>query len=195
MANAATKTKPVAQRVAPRASVAPQTRAERPSLVPTDRVVATGRDGKPIWRKTQDDLGQYDHAADLQPDGWKYEWKRKSVYGWEDVQHQVNLRRNGWTDVPASRHDGVWMPAGYPGNIEIEGRILMEIPIELWKEAKVEEKRKADRQVGDSRRSAGMAPSSVADPSHPEARRSTYVRKEAAVPVANQNKYDYTLDE
>jgi hypothetical protein len=192
----ATKTKPgptprTATRTAPAAEVQ---RVGRSIVVPTDRVVATGRDGKPIWRKSQDSVDKYAIPHGAEPDGWKYEWKRKSIFGKEDVQHQVNLNRNGWTDVPASRHDGVWMPAGHPGSIEIDGLVLMEIPIELHREARAEDKREADRAVGNARRSAGMPASSVADPSHPEARKATYVRAEAT-PVLNQNKYEYVLDE
>jgi len=192
----ATKAKPAAQRSAPnRAAPAAAPRAERPSNVPTDRVVAIGRDGKPIWRKAPDDVDKYHVPEEIIPDGWKYGWRRVSVLGQPDVQHQVNLMRNGWTMVPASRHDGLWLPSGSTGNVEIDGLALMEIPFSLWQEAEREEKKKANAQVNDSRRSAGMAirNNDIENPNNPHAKISV---KTDRMPVTREGnaKYDYTLD-
>ena len=43
-------------------------------------------------------------AAPRAPDGWTYEWKRKTVMGWEDPAYMSNLMRTGWEPVPSSRH-------------------------------------------------------------------------------------------
>jgi hypothetical protein len=50
-------------------------------------------------------------AADI-PDGWAYEWKRRTVFGKEDPAYQVQVARTGWEPVPASRHPNM-MPTGW----------------------------------------------------------------------------------
>lgn len=194
---AAIKTKAAPRAAEPdRAAPAAEERVAPRIAVPKDRAVTIGRDGQPIWRKQRagEGVDQYTIPQGMEPDGWKYEWKRSQIWNRPDTQHQVNVRRNGWTDVPASRHDGVWMPAGHPGNIEINGLILMEIPLALWQEATNEDKRRASEQVMQSRRSAGMKATDLADPTHPSLKGARFVRQELT-PVLNQNKYEYTLDE
>lgn len=84
--------------------------------------------------------------ADI-PDGWDYEWKRRTVYGAEDPAYQVAIARRGWEPVPASRHPSM-MPSGYTGQtIERDGMVLMERPKEISDEARAHELRKARRQV------------------------------------------------
>lgn len=61
------------------------------------------------------------------PDGWSYEWKRKTIWGKEDPAHEVELARKGWEAVPASRHPEM-MPKGNWQTIERDGMILMERP-------------------------------------------------------------------
>lgn len=65
------------------------------------------------------------------PDGWAYNWKKKSVMGFEDRSYAITVATSGWRPVPAERHPE-FMPSG--GNylsIEREGMILMEIPKEV----------------------------------------------------------------
>jgi hypothetical protein len=50
-----------------------------------------------------------------------------------EVPEETNRRaqraeRNGWRPVPASRHDGLFMPPGHQGAIELEGQRLYELP-------------------------------------------------------------------
>lgn len=80
------------------------------------------------------------------PDGWVYEWKRRTVMGWEDPSYMSNLERAGWEPVPASRHPEM-MPKGYTGSIERDGQILMERPKEITDEIRNIELRKARQQV------------------------------------------------
>jgi hypothetical protein len=81
------------------------------------------------------------------PDGWSYEWKRKTVLGFEDPAYQVALAKQGWEAVPVSRHPEM-MPHGYKGNfIERKGMILMERPAEITDEVKAYELKKARLQV------------------------------------------------
>ena len=81
------------------------------------------------------------------PQGWAYEWKRKTVMGAEDPAYQVALARAGWEPVPASRHPA-YMPSGTDyATIERKGMILMERPLEINEEAHARELRKARNQV------------------------------------------------
>lgn len=38
------------------------------------------------------------------PEGWEYYWARESLRGEPDVGRIIELRKKGWTPVPASRH-------------------------------------------------------------------------------------------
>ena len=84
--------------------------------------------------------------ADI-PEGWSYEWKRRTVLGAEDPAYQVALARAGWEPVQTSRHPS-YMPMGgdYPF-IERKGMILMERPLEITDDARNAELRKARMQV------------------------------------------------
>ena len=62
------------------------------------------------------------------PDGWSYEWKRRTVYGQEDPAYMVQLARTGWTAVPATRHPEMMPASGSFQTIERKGQILMERP-------------------------------------------------------------------
>lgn len=88
----------------------------------------------------------YIDPADI-PEGWSYEWKRRTVLGAEDPAYQVALARAGWEPVPTSRHPS-YMPMGgdYPF-IERKGMILMERPMEITDDARNAELRKARMQV------------------------------------------------
>lgn len=86
-------------------------------------------------------------SPDEIPDGWTYEWKRHTVYGQEDPAYQVQLAREGWTPVPASRHPSM-MPVGAEDSVILrKGCVLMECPTEIVYERKLIEKKKARDQV------------------------------------------------
>lgn len=92
------------------------------------------------------DEGTDEFRAPRAPDGWTYEWKRKSVMGQEDHAYMTQLLRTGWEPVPATRHPEM-MPIGTEGNIERKGMVLMERPMELTDEVKALELKKARNQV------------------------------------------------
>lgn len=93
------------------------------------------------------------------PDGWTYEWKRKSVLGQEDAAHQVALARQGWEAVPASRHPSFMPDSGGFNTIERKGMILMERPAEVTAEARQIELRRARAQVRHKEEQLNAAPS------------------------------------
>jgi hypothetical protein len=80
------------------------------------------------------------------PDGWSYEWKRKTIWGKEDPAHDVEMSRLGWEAVPASRHPEL-MPKGNWQTIERDGMILMERPKVLTEEAHKRNLQAARQQV------------------------------------------------
>lgn len=86
-------------------------------------------------------------SADMVPDGWTYEWKRRTVYGQEDPAYQVALARTGWETVPARRHPEM-MPVNWKGEtIERKGMVLMQRPREITERVEQIEQRKARNQV------------------------------------------------
>ena len=81
------------------------------------------------------------------PDGWTYEWKRHSIYGQEDPAYQVQLARDGWSAVPASRHPEMMPYNTTEQTILRKGLMLMECPTEIVQERKLIELKKARDQV------------------------------------------------
>ncbi len=92
---------------------------------------------------------QYHIDPNIVPQGWSYEWKRKTIYNQEDPSYQIRLADAGWTPVPATRdaRHKAMMPTGNYATIERDGMILMERPKELTDEAKSIELRRARNQV------------------------------------------------
>jgi hypothetical protein len=87
---------------------------------------------------------------DIIPDGWTYEWKRKSVFNKEDPAYAVQLARDGWEPVPLKRckKHRAMMPTNWDGEtIEQHGMILMERPEEITQAYRDIELRKARAQV------------------------------------------------
>lgn len=104
------------------------------------------------------------------PDGWTYEWKRKSVLGKEDPAYQVSLARLGWEPVPASRHPEM-MPAGMSAaDIERKGMVLMERPKEITDEARRIDAQKARNQVRAKEQQLSSAPEGTLTRDHAQAR-------------------------
>lgn len=102
-------------------------------------VVAHGR-----TRRRKSSIDRFNVPADAVPEGMTYQWCRKSIWGQPDISHMVGLQENGWTPVPADRHSGLFMPNGHVGDIERDGLVLMERPVELTAEARAEDKAAAD---------------------------------------------------
>lgn len=110
------------------------------------------------------------------PPHTSYEWKRFSCFGQPDHDHQVNLRENGWTPVPAERHPEM-MPTGHTGHIEKRGQILMQRPAYLTQEAHDEDYGIAMEEVERVRASQmGQTPTGHFSREHPSARRVSGVK-------------------
>lgn len=94
-----------------------------------------------------DSQDRFHVPADDVPEGWDYEWKRRTVLQKEDPAYQVQLSRTGWEPVPASRHPSYMPMDGKYETIERDGMILMERPKEISDRAKAYELQKARAQV------------------------------------------------
>lgn len=112
----------------------------------------------------------------LIPDGWSYEWKRESVYGQPDPDHQVNLRANHWRPVPVERHPNL-MPPGATGAIKKDGQVLMERPAYLTHDAQMEDYQIAMDQVAKKEAQVGITPQGHFSREHPSAQRQSYIRR------------------
>lgn len=92
-------------------------------------------------------VDEFYFSPDQVPDGWTYEWKRRTIMGQEDPAYQVALARTGWEAVPARRHPEM-MPANWKGDtIERKGMILMQRPREITERIEELDYRKARNQV------------------------------------------------
>lgn len=136
-------------------SVMREDRSERPEMRPVMREEDPRiRAARRAAELRDHNLGSMDDAPDDFyippsdiPDGWTYEWKRKTLLGQEDPAYQVQLAQKGWEPVDSRRHPS-YMPVGYTGRtIERKGMILMERPLEITEEARNFELRKARNQV------------------------------------------------
>lgn len=123
-----------------RRELRPQTRADDP------RSLAAKRAAEIRNNAAEYDDGVDEFRAPPAPDGWSYEWKRKSNMNQEDHSHMLAMRRAGWTPVPVERHPEM-MHVGAEGSIERKGMILMERPSEIVEDARSRELRVARQQV------------------------------------------------
>lgn len=117
------------------APIAPSRPEMRPTMREEDPRARAARRAAELRDHRNGDMDEgidefYIDPADI-PEGWSYEWKRRTVLGAEDPAYQVALARAGWEPVPTSRHPS-YMPMGgdYPF-IERKGMILMERPLEI----------------------------------------------------------------
>jgi hypothetical protein len=93
------------------------------------------------------DDGTDEFVAPSAPDGWTYEWKRKTILGPEDPAHQVHLARTGWEPVETSRHPEMMPGQGSHPVIERKGMILMQRPSVITEEVRQIELSRARSQV------------------------------------------------
>lgn len=133
------------ERSSPRPSMRDEMRADDP------RARAAARAAEIIGHLGNLDQGQDKFAieAGMEPDGWTYEWKRRTVLGAEDPSYQVGLARTGWEPVPSDRHPE-FMPESFRGKgkiIERDGMVLMERPKVITEKVRDIERGKARGQM------------------------------------------------
>lgn len=118
------------------------------------------------------------------PDGWSYEWKRKTIWGKEDPAHEVELSRQGWEPVPATRHPQM-MPRGNWQTIERDGMILMERPKVLTDDAHKSNLRNARLQVKAKEAQLNQAPEGTFDRDDPRVK-ANIKKSFEAMPISDE---------
>ena len=118
---------------------------------PTQPAQFLDRDGKPLTRRRQAGIDQFEIPKELVPKGWSYQWNTVTVYNREDlvVGQAMQMYENGWRPVPAERHPGRFVPIGKKGDIIRDGMRLEERPLSMTQEAAREEEMAARRQMRD----------------------------------------------
>lgn len=123
----------------------PALRAEMRELDP--RAAAAKRAAEIRGHLGSLDDGTDEFVAPSAPEGWTYEWKRKTILGQEDPAHQVHLARTGWEPVETSRHPEMMPGQGSHPIIERKGMVLMQRPSVITDEVRQIELSRARSQV------------------------------------------------
>lgn len=91
------------------------------------------------------------------PDGFTVEWKRKSIYGKDDVQHQIGLEKDAW-EYASPKDFPSLVGKRYTGNtVEHKDLVLMIRAKEITGEAIAEDRERAVGQVRTKMQEIGMA--------------------------------------
>lgn len=118
----------------------------------------------------------------LIPDGMSAQWVTDSIYGQAMSQHRAEFERKGWTPIHQDdfdgQFDGMFMPRGAKGEINVDGLVLMMRPVEITNKAKYEDRRRAIEQVAIKEQAlrGGDLPVSL-DARHPTAVNSNRIQK------------------
>ena len=119
--------------------------------LPKETIVAKPKVARVDLNKYQyvedDDDDRLKIRPEMIPDGMDYQWITDSIFGQLQPQRRARFERKAWTPVPAERHDGMFMPRGYKGEINVDGLVLMERPMEYTDMARNKDKRAARDQV------------------------------------------------
>jgi hypothetical protein len=140
---------PPLRRNNPRPPLREQTR--EPSREPTrEASTILGRNGEELKRRRPNASADiFDRVRP--PAGWSYQWNPVSHLNKEIEEIQksisVDMYENGWRPVPASRHPGIYTPAGYEGAIIVKGQRLEERPEAMTKAAIAEDTAYARAQL------------------------------------------------
>jgi len=155
----------------------PVRKTERDTVRP-GAVVATGRDGEPLYRKRSNASDPFEIPSDLIDPQWDRAWIRVSTLGMEDTSNQVSRMENGWRFINADRpgFSGRFMPAGYKGHIFKDGLALVERPMVLSDEARREAAQAVKEQSTAQRQQFGMALPAGFSANTPQARAHTFAR-------------------
>lgn len=171
--------RPKAEIVVPERNEAPkmatEAAVERPPMRPAmrdedPRAAAARRAAEIRGHLGGMDDGTDEFAAPEAPEGWTYEWKRKTVLGQEDPAYQVALARMGWEAVPTVRHPEMMPGQGNYPTIERKGMVLMQRPAVISEEARQVELRKARQQVRVKEQQLNAAPDGQFERNDPRVR-------------------------
>lgn len=122
----------------------------RPALREDDpRARAAARAAELRSHGATEDVGsdEFYIPPDIVPEGWEYQWKTHSILNQEQGTYLMQLTREGWTPVPASRHPEMMHKGAGSDPIMRKGMILMECPKEIVEERRHQQVLAARNQV------------------------------------------------
>ncbi len=120
---------------------------------------------------------------DLIPDGMSAMWVTDTVLGQAVPQHRAEFERKGWTPVHQDdfegQFNGMFMHKDAPGEINVEGLVLMMRPKEISDRARFNDQRKAREQVAIKEQAlrGGDMPNVSLDTRHESALRSNKIQR------------------
>lgn len=123
-------------------------------------------------------------SPDQVPDGWTYEWKRRTIMGQEDPAYQVALARTGWEPVPSRRHPEM-MPINWKGDtIERKGMVLMQRPKAITERIEEMDRHRARNQIKAKEQQLNAAPPGTMENEFSDARTRPVIKKSfEAIPI------------
>lgn len=111
--------------------------------------------------------------------GQDYLWVTASIYGQPQPQRLSRFQRQGWRPVMAAQFDGLFMPKGHKGYIEVDGLVLHERSKKISDLARAHEIKKARGQIRakEAQLLGGQVDGVTLDTQHPSALRSNRINK------------------
>ena len=100
---------------------------------------------------------RFDFDKSRVPQGMAYAWKRVSLAGQEDTEHQILCEMNQWTPVPGNRHPELTGSRGTEAPIIRGGQMLMEQPAEWERESRALDEFTARTAVEEQVQRLGLA--------------------------------------
>jgi hypothetical protein len=151
------------------------TSVDRPSMRPAMREEDPRAAAARRAAEIRGHIGSMDEGIDefrtpRAPDGWEYEWKRRTLLGQEDPAYQVELARMGWEHVPTQRHPEMMPSNGAYATIERKGMTLMMRPAVISDESRAAELRRARNQVRVKEQQLNAAPDGTMTRDHASVR-------------------------
>lgn len=122
-------------------------------------------------------------AAMIPPD-IDLQWVTSEILGMPDMQGRQAYEINGWEPVAGEMwdglFDGMFMPKGYKGELNVGGLVLMWRPMELTMEARAEESQAARQAVRNHEAAlrGGEIKGVTLDTAHPSARAKTHLTRQ-----------------
>jgi hypothetical protein len=146
---------------------------------PARETAPRGQD-EPHLKRTRNRIADKFHVpdaikADARARGMSIEWKAVSVRGQPQEDHLLDLRANHWTDVPKGRYTNY--------SVAKEGMQLMERPLYLTEEARLEDYNVAMQDVLNISNAAAQTPQGHFPRDHPRAQRVSGIHTNFGDPI------------
>ena len=136
----------------PRGTTRSAAQSERSGARTLARGQYLGRNGEVLTRSVQPEGDQFAVPPHLKEKGWDYQWLTEHVLNNPEIvrRHNHTMYQAGWRPVMAvGKWNGVFGPTSDTGHIRVGDSGLYERPVEMSKDARSDEVRRAKRQMSD----------------------------------------------